>query len=300
MEATLTNSASDSLPNPEAPRLPRKPPLREKLAFLGLKSAFTLGSFLAPDRTAREALRYFMTPTRIPAPGWEKELRATARRTVLRSGLVSYAWGEGPRVLLVHGWDGRGTQMGKLASAFVAAGFEAVVVDLPGHGESPGDLTHIPLVKDALLGVDAEIGPFKAVVAHSFGAGASLYALFHGLRAERIVYLAGPARFTDLFDRYCAFVGVHGRARELFYEKVERLVGMDPAENYPLVWAKKVDQPALIVHDRDDEDAPFAEGDEMRRTWKGARFLPTANLGHRRILKSKDVIAAAVDFVSSE
>lgn len=277
---------------------PRRPPLRERLAFLAVRSAFRVGSRLAPNLTAERALRYFITPTRIPRPGWEAELAKTARRLELKAGVVAYAFGKGPRVLLVHGWDGRGTQMGRIATALADAGYEAVCVDLPGHGESPGRSLHIPAAAETLLAVGAELGPFHAVVGHSFGAGASLYAVRRGLRAEKIVYLAGPGRFTALFDRYCAWVGVGGAARKGFDEKIEELVRMDPATNTPAEWAKDVALPALIVHDRDDEDAPFAEGEEVHRNWRGSRFLATSGLGHRRILKAKPVIAAIVDFVS--
>lgn len=238
-----------------------------------------------------------MTPSRIPRPGWESELLKTARRTELKAGLVAYAWGSGPRVLIVHGWDGRGTQMGRIASAIADAGFEAICVDLPGHGESPGGMVHVPMVSEALLKVGAELGPLHAIVGHSFGAGTALYAVYRGLEVGRVVYVAGPSRFDTLFDRYCAWVKVSGRARKIFDEKVVALAGIDPRENYPAIWAREIDLPALVIHDRDDEDCPFGEGEEIRTNWRGARFLPTSGLGHRRILKSKEVIGEIVDFV---
>lgn len=238
-----------------------------------------------------------MTPTRIPRPGWENELVKTARRMELKAGLVAYAWGSGPRVLIVHGWDGRGTQMGRIATAIAEAGFEAICIDLPGHGESPGGMIHVPLVSEALLKVGAELGRFHALVGHSFGAGSSLYAVYQGLAVGRMVYISGASRFDTLFDRYCAWVKVSGRARVRFDEKVTALAGIDPRENYPSLWVRKIDLPALIIHDRDDEDCPFTEGEEMSASWRGARFLPTSGLGHRRILKSKEVISAIVEFV---
>jgi pimeloyl-ACP methyl ester carboxylesterase len=293
MEVPLTNSATN------LPRNPRQPPLAERLAFLAIQNSFRFGSVLAPKLTAKRALHYFMTPTRIPAPGWETELKKTARRIELKSGLIAYAWGSGPRVLVVHGWDGRGTQMGRIATAVAAAGFEAVVVDLPGHGESPGNLAHVPLAKDALLTVGDELGPFHTVMGHSFGAGAVLFAVFQGLAAGRVVYLAGPSRFTTIFDRYCEWVKVWGHARVLFDEMVMELVDIDPTMNYPSLWVRKVDQPALIVHDLNDEDCPFEESEEMHREWRGSELFATKGLGHRRILKSKEVIAKIVDFLGT-
>jgi pimeloyl-ACP methyl ester carboxylesterase len=297
-DVTLVNmEANLDLSTPEAPRMPRRPPLRERLGFMALQSAFRVGSILAPEVTAERALHYFMAPVRIPRPGWENETLKSARRITLKNGLKAYAWGRGPRVLIVHGWDGRGTQMARVAMAVAEAGFEAVAVDLPGHGDSPGGMLHAGSAKDALLQVGEELGPFHAIIGHSFGASASLYAVYQGLDAGRVIYISGHSNYIDLFDRYCAWVGVFGRAREIFGEKVAALVEVDPAESYPAVWVKKIDQPALIIHDRDDEDAPFSDGEQMHRAWKGSRFLRTFGLGHRRVLKSKEVIAEVVSFL---
>lgn len=300
MAATLMSSVTEvPVETREKAARSHQPPCSERLQFLAVRSAFLAGSVIAPNKTAEKGIAYFMTPQRISRPGWEVEVLKTARRIELRSGLIAYSWGSGPRVLLVHGWDSRGTQMGRIATAVAAAGFEAICVDLPGHGESPGELAHVPLAKDALLTVGEELGPFHAVVGHSFGAGVALFAVYQGLRADRIVYLAGPSRFVELFDRYCAWVGIWGSARTRFDDKVKALVEMDPAETYPAVWAKKIDEPALIIHDRNDEDCPFAEGEEMHRNWKGSQFFATTGLGHRRVLKSKEVIQRIVDFLKT-
>ena len=42
-----------------------------------------------------------------------------------------YSWGSGPTVLLVHGWEGRGSQLSAFAPALVKAGFRVVAVDMP-------------------------------------------------------------------------------------------------------------------------------------------------------------------------
>ena len=36
--------------------------------------------------------------------------------------IAAYGWGAGPPVLLAHGWEGRGSQMGALATGLAAAG----------------------------------------------------------------------------------------------------------------------------------------------------------------------------------
>jgi len=42
--------------------------------------------------------------------------------------------GDGPTVMLLHGWGGSASDMMPLARAFARAGHRAIVFDLPGHG----------------------------------------------------------------------------------------------------------------------------------------------------------------------
>ncbi len=64
--------------------------------------------------------------------------------------------------------------------------------------------------------------------------------------------------------------------------------------------AHSVGLPALIIHDRDDRDIPWQEGEAVARAWPHARFLRTEGLGHRRILRDPDVIDRVVRFLVQE
>ncbi|MBC7385762.1 MAG: alpha/beta hydrolase [Cryobacterium sp.] len=277
----------------------KKPSLKQRTALRVLRSGFRSGSAVLPSFTAERAVRYFITPERLPRPGWENEILESAKCWKLKNGLAAYTWGSGPKVLLIHGWDGRGTQMGRIAASIAAAGFEATAIDLPAHGESPGDFTHVVEAKNFILSTGEELGSVRAVIAHSFGACATIYALHEGLRAERMIDLAGANRFTGIFDRYLDFIHVRGKAREIFRQKLENLVGLDADENFAAVWASHLSQPALIIHDRDDQDAPFADGEEIHAAWKGSRLFSTKGLGHRRILKSREVLEQILNFIAN-
>jgi len=58
--------------------------------------------------------------------------------------------------------------------------------------------------------------------------------------------------------------------------------------------------PALIVHDLEDPDVPWSEGERYARYWPGARLLSTQGLGHRRVLSEPAVIAASLAFARGE
>src|SRR5262245_22361365 len=110
-----------------------------------LRGAGAVLSAVAPGLAARLAARMFLTPRRHPRPLAERSLLMTARSDPLLVGgrpVESWTWGAGPLVLLVHGWSGRGTQLGALIDPLVAHGLSVAAFDAPGHGDSdPGPVT---------------------------------------------------------------------------------------------------------------------------------------------------------------
>jgi pimeloyl-ACP methyl ester carboxylesterase len=63
---------------------------------------------------------------------------------------------------------------------------------------------------------------------------------------------------------------------------------------------RSVGLPALIIHDQDDRDIPWREGEAVARAWPHARFQRTEGLGHRRILRDPEVIDCVVRFLVQE
>jgi pimeloyl-ACP methyl ester carboxylesterase len=55
--------------------------------------------------------------------------------------------------------------------------------------------------------------------------------------------------------------------------------------------------PALVVHDRDDADVPYAHGAEIASAWPGAELLTTTGLGHRAVVRDPAVIRRTIDFL---
>jgi hypothetical protein len=110
-------------------------------ALRAVRGGMRILSALSPEGAAAVAERMFLTARRRERPHAEREVlaRADARTLPSRHGdLAAWAWGplEGPRVLLVHGWEGRGAQLGPLVEPLTAAGFRVFVFDAPGHGDS--------------------------------------------------------------------------------------------------------------------------------------------------------------------
>ncbi len=268
-----------------------------------LRLAIRLLAPISPRLAGRWAYRLWFRTRRYLEPAREQAWRETAQMLVVEHRgrpLAVYAWGAGPVVLLLHGWNGRGTQLGAFMPALVAAGFRVVAIDAPGHGRSPGHETNIPEINAAIQAVTRVCGPLAAVIGHSFGVVCALYAVREGLEVKRIVAIAPPAEMRELARRFCAALGLSSTAQADFYGRLEARFGADLWDRFsPTALARQVDLPGLVIHDEDDSDVPWQDGEAVARAWPGAQFVRTTGLGHRRILRDPEVIARATAFIAA-
>ena len=275
----------------------RRPPRIVRFIRLG----FQVGGRVTPALAARWAYKLWFQTRRFPEPLREMRWRAKAASGAVpfKGGkLPFYAWGEGPTVLLLHGWNGRGTQLAGFAAPLVAAGFRAVAFDAPAHGRSPGTATNVFECVEALETVAQTHGPVHGIIAHSFGVVCATMALQRGLSAGRMVGISPPTQLRWMADRFADRLAIPPRVQARFEQRVEAEFGAE-------VWdrvaadrlATELDVPALIIHDAHDEDVPWQQGERLAQAWPGARFVRTEGLGHRRILRSPRITEQAVAFL---
>lgn len=278
--------------------------LSRPIALSVMRGAFRLLSAAAPGVASRVAADLFMKPRRFPAPPREKAILANGSPFTVKLGasteVRAWRFGQGPAVLLAHGWEGRGSQLTPFVAPLVERGYSVVTFDAPGHGASAGSRSSLPHFAWALRGVaDAvsENSGVHAVVAHSFGCAAATLALRDGLPVQRLVYLSPPlnpveytARFGDILGLDTATIaGMQKRIEERFARKWS---------DYSLEEsARAMTAPLLVVHDRDDRETLWSEGQALANAWPGARLLTTEGLGHRRILRDASVIGEVTQFI---
>lgn len=266
-----------------------------------LRTGMRMASALAPGAAARVARKLFFTPLRARVRDEERAVLARGERfetAVLGGRVVGRVWGEGPAVLLVHGWGGHAGQMTPLVDPIVAAGCRAVALDLPAHGESEGRVSSLVHFAAALARAASLFGPVHGLAAHSFGAAGSAYAMGSGLTAKRAVFFAPPLGFESFWLRFRLGVGVSPEVMDRLLRDAEawldvRFDGIAPGDVAPRMTA-----PLLVLHDRDDREVPFEEGAELARRWPGAQLRPVEGLGHLRILRDERCVAAAVGFLA--
>jgi len=256
---------------------------------------------LSPSLTAALARQLMFRVRRFPRPAWEEELLATAarhQRIPLRDGqLWTWSWGEGPPVLLVHGWEGRGTQLGRFIPALLDRGLGVVAFDGPGHGLSTVTRGSMPDQAAAVERLSRILGPFHGTIGHSMGAGSIAYAAAQGVDLGRAVLVAPPLDPRAFFETVTAELGLGERVLARIIEAAEQelgasLVSLNVRDN-----AGHLRAPAMVVHDREDRSVPLVEGEAVAEAC-GAELLVTSGLGHRRVLKDAGVIEKVADFLA--
>ncbi len=264
-----------------------------------MRLVLSLGSRLAPGPTARLALRLFTRPPRLAVPQRERDLQARGTPMTFRSGLVATRFGDANAkpVLLVHGWAGRGLQLGALVDPLVAADYGLVALDGPAHGASPGDETNPIDFARALVEVGAELGRLRAVVAHSFGGAAAVLALHRGLAMDGLVLIAAPGDLVEVLHRFSDEVGLSPRGAARLLQLIAAQLGVEPDAASLVKLAPAMHTPLLVIHDPADPEVSFSDAQKLAAAWPGAKLWEAHGLGHRRVLRAPEAVARVVAFV---
>lgn len=250
------------------------------------------------ENQAHTALRMFMTPRRLPPRDWEAALLQQGTPRTFANGLVASLFGAGPGVLLVHGWEGQGMNLGQFVAPLVASGYQAIALDGPAHGASPGEMSHPMSFAQGILGVGQEVGPLAGVIAHSMGGAGTALALQRGLAVQRVVLISSPSSITGVLQRFAHLAQLSAPVADRFYQLVEEHVGL-PADEVDIAHiGAGFSTPALIIHDTADREIPFADAQAIAATWPASSLYATKGLGHRRILTDPGVITAATGFLT--
>ncbi|PWK87738.1 alpha/beta hydrolase [Fulvimonas soli] len=280
-----------------------RPPLAARLKLAVVRAGFALGGRLAPRRTVARAARLFATPlassrTRAQAAPPDAAMKRGTLEVDGRA-IATYLWGDPaaqPYALLVHGWSSFGLRFLPWVPRLRALGYAVVAFDQPGHGHSGGRLCTLPDFVATVRAVGRRYGHAALAVAHSLGGAAVTLAQDEDWHAARLVLVAPAADMRAATRRFFRLVRLGGHLREPFFACLQQRTGVHVDELRLEPKLRTLGQPALIVHDLDDADVPWAEGERYAQHWPGARLLTTQGLGHRRVLDAPEVIDAALAF----
>lgn len=258
---------------------------------------------IAPALVGRMAFGLFRVTQRHRQPERERKWVADAQPLELQLDgrrVAGWSWGSGPTVLLMHGWSGRGSQLGAFAEPLVKEGLRVVALDVPGHARSAGRFSSLPQFADTVDLAGRHFGPLRGVVAHSFGAAGTGWALWSksDLEVERLVFVAAPGDLDGYMDSFRDLFGLSPESYTGLLAALERKFGVRWSESRHATTIAADPTPMLVIHDQNDPETPYAGALEIARSWPRSRLVTTTRLKHHRILREPRVIAEAVDFLT--
>jgi pimeloyl-ACP methyl ester carboxylesterase len=270
--------------------------------------AFSIGGRLSPKITSAFAYKLWITSPRFKTPESERHAMESAIidfHQIKNHKIATYSWGRTrpvakPLVLLVHGWSGRGTQLGSFVEPLLDAGYRVLSFDAPAHGQSSGKQTTIFEIVDVILALQKHYGEFDSVISHSFGGPCTALAIQKGLKVKRFVAISPPATIMGLVTKFISALHINDKTGAQLIYRIENFFGDHVWHDLSMTTlVENLTVPGFVIHDTQDVDIPWEEGQAIASAWGNASFKRTDDLGHRRILRDDDVIASAVNFISA-
>ena len=260
---------------------------------------------ISPKLAMLFAAKLFVRPIKHKIPKRElhmvqKSIQTKLFVTQINKNVIVYHYGDyEKKILLVHGWSGRGTQMVKIADKMLELGYATISFDAPAHGKSEGKTTLMPEFITSILEIEKQFGPFEFAIGHSLGGMSILNAIKQNLNVKKAVIIGSGDIIQDIIDDFIQKLQLKSKIGLLLKNYFEEKFN-EPMENYAASFsAKSVTIPILIIHDSNDDDVAIKAAHNIHKHLKNSTLMITEGLGHRKILGDTKVIESIKEFISN-
>ena len=261
---------------------------------------------ISPKLSVLFSAKLFTTPIKHRTPKRELEMEKKSIQKlvdipVINKKIMTYEYGKSDKkILLSHGWSGRGTHLFKIADELVKAGYSTVSFDAPAHGKSPGRTTIMSEFIETILELEKQFGPFEAAVGHSLGGMSLVNATKKGLAINRLAIIGSGDIIQDILNDFVAKLELKPSTStqlRLYFEKKYN-VNMDDYSAYKS--AMEIDIPVLVIHDKNDFEVPVEAALHIHKFLKNGELFLTEGFGHRKILGNSELIGKIINFIQNK
>lgn len=257
---------------------------------------------VSPRLAGRLCYKVLTTPPRHVAEPEEVTFIAEGKQEFIEvNGLKAavYNWpGDGPNVLLVHGWDSYSGRWFELGRRLLAAGCNVFAIDAPAHGATKGGVFSVIHFAD-LLAAYVDVCRPELLVGHSAGGMASIYypeAYPTAFRPKKIALLGTPAELSDFVESFRRIIGLRPEIIRALETEFIRRWKNSFAYFSMARFAKQLNMPGLIAHDKTDDIASYMGAYAIAESWPQAELMITEGMGHG--LQTEEVWAKVVALVN--
>lgn len=261
---------------------------KEKLMIGGLRRLLNGTARITRRGAGRIGYHLLTSPRRLEEEPENLIFLDEAEQATLRLEGVdirTYHWpGQGPSVLMLHGWESSTARWSALFPALRDAGYDIYALDAPAHGQSSGKRFNVFFYCQILDAYFRETGVVQDYwIGHSGGGMAAIYYCArpeYAFRPRRIVSMAVPGELENFIDKFCELVGANARVKHGIGQRFRKNLNYTVQDINFVEFVKALDVPGLIVHDEDDDVAPIAGARQMHNNWQNSDLAVTTGGGH--------------------
>ena len=256
----------------------------------------------------------FCTPPYTPASEREIQLLKTANTFTVpfeNNKIPCYGWGEGKTIVLVHGWSSRASHWLLLARTLVSAGYHVVAFDAPAHS-SVNDPTrkstsNLFEFSRAVSAVANNLNHVYAIIGHSLGAAAAAFSLssLPYLSAQRnkidkLILISTPVSVATIILNFSKRHELDPNETEILKQGLEHDFQMH-VDQYHIkdVLTKRNDTQVMVIHDRDDDQFPCSDVEQLSHENNHIHLKITEKLGHSQILTNRKIFKGILEFLNN-
>ena len=267
----------------------------------------TLGR-LFPNYFGNRAYDLWFTTMRFKTPKRELiALESATQDSIIVNGIpvTVYIWQHesikpSKTLLFIHGWTGRGTQIAGYVDKLNELSYRVISFDGIAHGKTPGAQTSALEMTDVVLALDKHYGKFDAAITHSFGGMILACAMSLGLKIDMAAMICPPKDFPIILKDFKRILDLPDSVMQVVIRKSFATHGQivrDAVDVVKNISSSDMACKGLVIHDEDDTNISWHSGEEIAHAWKGAKFIKTQGLGHRRIIRDQVVISSIIKFL---
>lgn len=208
--------------------------------------------------------------------------------------------GEGPAVILSHGWASEKKQLTSFVPKLLEAGFSVILYDQPAHGKSTSISTNIFDFIHAMESIIRYKKDVHAIVAHSMSTVAAVFNLHLFQWIKKGVLIAPICDYEEELKKWFYKIGLPETVMSDVVKYLEerhhlKLDAINPKNVAPYLNAAEV----LLVHDINDRHTPFKGSERLNLLLPKSQIKKTQKLGHAKILHNEEVITDIIDFLKN-
>jgi pimeloyl-ACP methyl ester carboxylesterase len=277
--------------------------IRMKLAYKAVLLKGKVSQVISLKLGTYHAIQLFRTPFKFKTPKREFPMISKSRKEMImikeiQKEIMVYHYGNSDKkVLLIHGWSGRGTQLFKIADSLLENGFSTISFDAPAHGHSSGTETMMSEFIICTRILNGLYGPFEFGIGHSLGGMTLLNAINRGVCFQKAICIGSGNSIFDIMKEFVEKLEMKPIIAQMMKAHYDKEFGVDLEQFSSYQVAKNIEIPVLIIHDTDDEDVPVKCAYDIVDNLKNSELLITNGLGHRKVLGDSKVLEKILTFI---